>query len=308
MCVESPKKSGFTSLLDPEELRLVQSEDFFHTEQPVNFGTGKDVKGVIAVSAINRFLVAAAKPSSTSSNMDLYVSEDGEKWHEAVFPADAGLQEKAYTVVESTGQSLLVDVLSNPGASYGSLYKSNSNGTFFVKTLDYTNRNAMGIIDFERMQGVEGIMLANIVANHGQAATGAQKEIQTRMSFDDGSRWSPIKKVKGMDGNDMPCTDGQGADCALHLHSVTTPHNSGQVFTSNTAVGVIMGVGHYGKNLWEYNECDTFLSADGGLTWKMVQEGAHKYEFGDMGSLLLLVDDEKETDHVWWSKNRGNSW
>lgn len=85
-------------------------------------------------------------------------------------------------------------------------------------------------------------------------------------------------------------------------------HNSGQVFSSETAVGVVMGVGHYGHSLLEYDECDTFLSTDGGLTWKMVREGAHKYEFGDMGSMLVIVDDEKEVDHVWWSKDRGDHW
>lgn len=208
MCVESPQKKGLTSILNPEDLRLVQSEDFFHTEQPVYFGTGSEVHGVIAVSAVNRFIVAAAKPSAKESNMDLYISQDGENWHEAVFPEGAQLRENAYTIVESTGHALMVDVLTDPSASFGSLYKSNSNGTFFVNSLNHTNRNNVGIVDFERMQGVEGVMLANIVANYEQVAAGsADKQLQTRMSFDDGSTWAPIKKVKGMNGNDMPCSE-----------------------------------------------------------------------------------------------------
>ncbi|KAF7724908.1 vacuolar protein sorting/targeting protein PEP1 [Apophysomyces ossiformis] len=305
MCVEGPKKGGLTSLLDPESLRLVQSEDFFHTDQAVNFNTGNEVRGVVAVSTINQFLMAAVKPSPTKPDMDLYVSLDGEKWHEAVFPVDANVHEKAYTIVQSTSSSILVDVLDS-SSNFGTLYKSNSNGTFFVKSLEYTNRNIMGIVDFERMQGVEGIMIANIVANHEQVErANSKKEIQTRMSFDDGATWKPIKNVKDIEGRDMPCSDGQ---CALHMHSVTSPHNSGQVFSSNSAVGVLMGVGNFGRSLLEYDECDTYLSVDGGLNWKMVREGAHMYEFGDMGSILVLVDDEKVTDHVWWSKDRGNSW
>lgn len=55
-------------------------------------------------------------------------------------------------------------------------------------------------------------------------------------------------------------------------------------------------------------DCDTFLSTDAGLTWRMVQEGAHKYEFGDQGSILILVDDEQATDHVRYSYDGGNSW
>ncbi|KAI9488126.1 hypothetical protein BDB00DRAFT_849759 [Zychaea mexicana] len=306
MCVESPEKAGLSSLFNPENFQLVQSEDFFRTTQPVNFGTGTEVHGVIAVSAVNRFLVAAAKPSAADPTMDLYVSQDGENWHEAVFPEGASVQEKAYTIVESTGQSLLVDVLVNPLAEFGTLYKSNSNGTFFVNSLNHTNRNGMGIVDFERMQGVEGVMLANVVANHEQVAAGsAKKELQTRISFDDGSTWTAIKKVKNPDGTELLCSEDE---CALHMHSVTEMHNSGEVYSSDAAVGVAMGVGHYGRSLLEYDECDTFLSADGGLTWVMVREGAHKYEFGDMGALLVMVDDEKEVDHVWWSKNRGSTW
>ncbi|KAI8967795.1 hypothetical protein BDF20DRAFT_917392 [Mycotypha africana] len=306
MCVESPRKSGITTLFDPEDFRLVQSEDFFKTEQVVDFNTGTEVKGVIAVSAINRFIVAVVKPSADTSDMILYVSQDGENWHKAVFPEGANLHEKAFTIVESPGPALMIDVLSGSSDQFGSMYKSNSNGTFFIKSLENTNRNMMGFIDFERIQGVEGILIANAVMNPKQVdSKSADKQVNTRMSFDDGATWKEITNVKDMNGKDLSCFDKQ---CALHLHSVTSNHNYGQVSSAESAVGVIMGVGNYGAHLLEYDECDTFLSTDYGLSWKMVREGAHKYEFGDQGAFLVLVDDEKETDHVWYSKNRGESW
>ncbi|CAO3618171.1 unnamed protein product [Cunninghamella echinulata] len=310
MCVESPNKRGEVGLLDPKELRLVQTEDFFHTEQPVDFNTGSKVSGVVAISAINQFLVAAVKPSASQPDMDLYISLDGENWHEATFPPGADVHEQAYTIVESSSSSLLVDMLGSQSGSYGTLYKSNSNGTYFVNSLDYTNRNNMGIVDFERIQGVEGVMIANIVTNPDDLHSGSsnKKQIQTRMSFDDGSTWSPIKNVVDTQGQGMKCSSSSQEKCSLQLHSVTSPHNIGQVFSSFTAIGVVMGVGNYGDNLLDYDECDTFLSTDGGLNWKMVREGAHKYEFGDMGALLVMIDDEKETDHLWWSKDRGNTW
>ncbi|KAL0080134.1 hypothetical protein F4703DRAFT_1905796 [Phycomyces blakesleeanus] len=309
MCVEPAKKSGMASMLEYEELHLVQSEDFFKNEQAVNFGSTSEVRGVIAISAVNRFLVAAIKPKPSEPDMDLQISLDGENWHEAIFPVDAKLvHEKAYTIVESTGTSLLVDVLDSASSTVGTLYKSNSNGTFFVKSLENTNRNQLGIVDFERVQGVEGVMVANVVSNAAQVKAGsAKKALQTRMSFDDGATWSPIQKVYDAQGTLLKCSDGPDK-CALHLHSVTTPRNNGQVFTSKAAVGVMMGVGSYNDHLLEYDESDTFLSTDGGLNWKLVRMGAHKYEFGDMGALLVLVDDEKEIDHIWWSKNRGNTW
>ena len=69
-----------------------------------------------------------------------------------------------------------------------------------------------------------------------------------------------------------------------------------------------MGVGSIGKQLAPYEDCDTFLSTDSGLTWKMVQEGAHKYEFGDQGSLLVAVDDEVIVDFVRYSTDFGANW
>lgn len=40
----------------------------------------------------------------------------------------------------------------------------------------------------------------------------------------------------------------------------------------------------------------------------MVQEGAHTYEFGDQGSILVIADDEDVTDHVHYSYDGGKTW
>jgi hypothetical protein len=81
-----------------------------------------------------------------------------------------------------------------------------------------------------------------------------------------------------------------------------------------------MAVGSVGETLAPYGEygtycstddiedCDTFLSTDAGLTWTMIQEGAHKYEFGDQGSILVIADDEDVTDHVHYSYDGGKTW
>lgn len=99
----------------------------------------------------------------------------------------------------------------------------------------------------------------------------------------------------------------QKSSCSLHLHSVTQPHNYGKVFSS-TAPGLVMGVGSIGARLLPYDECDTFLSTDGGLTWRMVDDGAHKYEFGDQGSVIVMVEDEEPTDEMKYSFDFGRTW
>lgn len=95
--------------------------------------------------------------------------------------------------------------------------------------------------------------------------------------------------------------------CSLHLHSVTQSHNLGRVFSS-TAPGFVIGVGSIGDHLLPYEDCDTFLSSDAGLTWRMVDEGANKYEFGDQGSILVLMDDEEASNILHYSTDFGKTW
>lgn len=69
-----------------------------------------------------------------------------------------------------------------------------------------------------------------------------------------------------------------------------------------------MGVGSIGEYLKPYDECDTFLSTDAGLSWKMIRDDAHKYEFGDSGSIIVVVNDEEGVDEVRYSSDLGKSW
>lgn len=69
-----------------------------------------------------------------------------------------------------------------------------------------------------------------------------------------------------------------------------------------------MGVGSVGQSLLPYEDCDTFLSTDAGMTWTMVRHDAHKYEFGDQGSILVVVNDEDGTDKVRYSLDLGKTW
>jgi len=69
-----------------------------------------------------------------------------------------------------------------------------------------------------------------------------------------------------------------------------------------------MGVGSIGGALRPYDESDTFLSTDAGVTWSMVLRDAHKYEFGDKGGIILAVNDEESVDFVKYSTDLGRTW
>ncbi len=69
-----------------------------------------------------------------------------------------------------------------------------------------------------------------------------------------------------------------------------------------------MAVGNVGENLAPYDESDTFLSRDAGFTWEEVHKDAHLWEFGDSGSILVMVNDEQPTDYVLFTTDEGLNW
>lgn len=297
-----------------EDARLYQSEDWFETKEYVDLGIGKQARGVVGMGIVSKFMVVAVKTPGEAKRgntdpMHLYVSTDGKSWDQAQFPHSIlpDLVENAYTIVDSTTHSLAVDVLqSNKGI--GTLFVSSAKGTQFVQSLPDTNRNERGIVDYEQIHGLEGVGIANTVLNKEEAKTGASKQLFSWISYDDGSSWTNLKPPsKKLDGSDWECDISDPASCSLHLHSVSDRRNLGEVFSS-TAPGFIMGVGSVGPHLLPYDECETFLSTDAGLTWKMIQAGAHMYEFGDQGSVLVIVDDEESTNHVHYSYDGGETW
>ncbi|RMZ78525.1 hypothetical protein DV737_g3812, partial [Chaetothyriales sp. CBS 132003] len=277
----------------PKDYRLLASDDYFdqHEVEPA-LHDGRAVPGIISMAAVKSYIVAAAKSEGTDE-LALFVTADASQWHRCEF-GQHRIEEDAYTILESTNYSMQVDVLgskrSNP---VGYLFTSNSNGTYFTRNIDHTNRNEHGRVDFEKISNIQGIVLVNVVDNWAEVenSAAAQKQVQSRISFDDGRTFDQLR-VK---------------DQQLHLHSVTDARQGGRLFSS-PAPGLVMGVGNVGKFLRPYEDGDTYVSDDAGLSWSRALDGAHLYEFGNKGAVLVAVDDEESTDVLQYSLDHGKTW
>lgn len=272
--------------------KLAISDDFFESEFEPSLEADRTVSGVAKLAAVKGYILAASIAEGTDE-MALYVTSDARNWHRAIFPHDQKFVEEAYTILESTNYSIQIDVMTTrPSNPMGVLLSSNSNGTYFTRNVEHTNRNTRGNVDFEKVAGIQGIILSNVVDNWEEVEKSPRevKKVKSQISFDDGRTWQTLK----------------AGDDDLHIHSVTDASNSGRVFSS-LAPGIMMAVGNTGKYLKPYKDGDTYVSDDAGVTWKKALDGPHKYEFGDSGSILLAMAD-KEINELKYSLNHGKDW
>lgn len=99
---------------------------------------------------------------------------------------------QAYTILESSTKAVFLHVTTSegPGLFWGNILKSNSNGTYYGISIENVNRNDQGFVDFEKMIGLDGIALINVVSNPHEAVFTGQKELQSRITHNDGMFFS----------------------------------------------------------------------------------------------------------------------
>lgn len=119
-------------------LEFVASDDFFRSRRRV-------FERVVGFATFEEYMVTA-ELSEGSGALNLQVSLDGRTFAKAHFPPNMRLDTNAYTVLESSTDSIFLHVTTHAtaGAEWGSLFKSNSNGTYYALSLEHANRSACG--------------------------------------------------------------------------------------------------------------------------------------------------------------------
>lgn len=298
-CEHEAKEGG----VNQETMELISSTNFFEDQN-------KLFDKIIGYATMQEFIVVAGVKDDKS--LQASTSVDGISFADAKFPHGFNVpHQTAYTVLDSVTHSIFLHVTVNeqPGFEFGSLLKSNSNGTDYVLSQDAVNRNEDGFVDFEKMQSLEGIAIINRVVNSGNAAKGEKKKLRSMITHNDGGIWKFITPPeKDSEGKKYKCSSSNLNKCSLNLHHYTERTDPRHTFSSGSAIGLMMGVGNVGDELTGFSNGDTFLTTDGGLKWKEVRKGQYLWEYGDQGSIIVIVDRAQPTDMVYYTLDEGETW
>ncbi|KAF7345047.1 Sortilin [Mycena venus] len=301
LCESYSNKTGSQMLfqMGDNPLALVEGPEYFRKQKKI-------FEEVVGFAKFSEFLVVAEILAETRS-LNLQVSLDGIHFAAAQFPPNMKPETHAYTILDSSTASLFVHMTMTepPHPFWGNILKSNSNGTYFSLSAENVNRDGRGYVDFEKVLGLDGIALINVVANPEEALLTGRKVLQSRITHNDGSTWKPLAPpTHDSFRNAYPCNN---PNCALHVHGYTERLDS-LIKSTSSIVGLIIAVGNVGESLLPYDQSDTFLSRDGGFTWEELHKDAHLWKIGDSGSVIVIANDEEPTDHVLFSTNEGLSW
>ncbi|RSL56614.1 Vacuolar protein sorting/targeting protein 10 [Fusarium sp. AF-6] len=292
---------------------LVTINDFLADDKLIHNGT------VASFATMNEFILAtdevAEGDKEKKAGLQAIASLDGKHFEAAQFPYNFhDSHSSLYTVLDSSNHAVNLFVATDlsDGRRRGSIIKSNSNGTTYVLSASNVNSDEAGYVDFEKVAGLEGVTLINVVANPDKKD--GKKEIQTKISHNDGAEWDFLPPPsKDVDGKAYKCSSAGDNKCALHLHHYTERDNKRRTFSASKAIGLIFGVGNVGSTLGEMKDADTFMSADGGINWKNVKKGAWTWQYGDQGSIIVLAQrathgNGAKSKSVSYSLDEGETW
>ncbi|KAF5021840.1 hypothetical protein F66182_6133 [Fusarium sp. NRRL 66182] len=291
---------------------IVTYENFSAEDKVIHNGT------VAAFATMNEFILATdevAEHGKEKAGLQAIASMDGKRFEAAQFPHNFhDSHSTLYTVLDSSNHAVNLFVATDlaEGRRRGSIIKSNSNGTTYVLSAPNVNSDELGYVDFEKVAGLEGVTLVNVVANPDLKS--GKKEIHTKISHNDGAEWGFLPPPStDADGKSYKCSSSGDTSCALHLHHFTERDDKTRTFSASTAVGLIFGVGNVGPQLGDIKDADTFMSADGGISWKSVKKGLWTWQYGDQGSIIVLAQrathgNGAKTKIVSYSTDEGKTW
>ena len=128
------------------------------------------------------------------------------------------------------------------------------------------------------------------------------------MTHNKGAKWELLRAPSVTSkGKSIDCYVED--NCSLHLEIYSHKGELAPVYSTETAVGIVLATGNLGKRLTGNDSAkNLYISRDGGLSWKSTKPGVYIYEIGDHGSIIVIAKKGDPVKYVEFSWDEGLTW
>lgn len=306
---------------------LIRTQDFFKSddEEVVPCGNAAAYVGTDLYVAVTLDCDKTTGPSTDTSGVQLLVSSNGgDSFHPVCFPVY--ITDKSYTFLDAKDETTFIwvdhDEEEHMEAQVpaGNMYTSDATMELFSLSMRRMYKER-AYVDFERVHAIPGTFIANqlnenvlYAPDDPQLGIAYDDFIETKISFNNGAYWQDLVPPKTDSLGEPTCIrDG----CRLHLHGPSSWSrwlDAGwfpAFYSHDNAPGLILATGSVSQTLEKSpDKVNTYLSRDGGQTWAEIRKGAHAYEYGDHGGIIVIARHASSgpTKEVFYSLDEGLCW
>lgn len=306
---------------------LIYSDDFFKTKR---IAAQKGNKFLLT----HNYLFVAQVVDQESQEVTLLATSSLDRMYNfsPIQTNQDTFKEHSYTFLDTSENSVFLHINHfGEHSRYGHVYTSDSNGLKYNLSIKYNVRSDSNQCDFEKVNSLEGIYIANVISSNFMINAEQEMEVEeydeeenigverinprmikykdsykdfikTLISFNKGGDWKRLNAPeRDSAGRKYPCT----THCYLNLHGISSDYPP--FYSVSSAAGIIIGNGNVGRYLDRHN-VSTYLSRDGGLSWFEIRKGSHIYEIGDHGAIIVIAEDTKPTNQIHYSWDEGLTW
>ncbi|CAI6548857.1 ADM_HP2_G0015300.mRNA.1.CDS.1 [Saccharomyces cerevisiae] len=250
------------------------------------------------------------------SSTDIWISNDASTFQKARLPAQVRHVKVIKIREDSIGRIILlisteITNEENADPDLSEIFISDSQGLKF-SPVEWTPNHQFGNFRLTFPDFLKGTIFGSFhpsidYSNHQVNYTENIAGGETKISVDNGLTWSNLKVVDEENADSFPCDITRPERCSLQ----------GDFYNlklSNPSAGIILMTGSVGDdNEFDRKDRKTFISRDGGLTWRVAHNSSGLYATGDLGNIIVYIPSPSYKDgdvqsKLYFSLDQGRTW
>ncbi|CAI4302936.1 ADQ_G0006330.mRNA.1.CDS.1 [Saccharomyces cerevisiae] len=250
------------------------------------------------------------------SSTDIWISNDASTFQKAQLPTQFRHVKVIKIREDSIGRIILlisteITNEENTDPDLSEIFISDSQGLKF-SPVEWTPNHQFGNFRLTFPDFLKGTIFGSFrpsidYSNHQGNYTENIARGETKISVDNGLTWSNLKVVDEENADSFGCDITRPERCSLQ----------GDFYNlklSNPSAGIILMTGSVGDdNEFDWKDRKTFISRDGGLTWRVAHNSSGLYATGDLGNIIVYIPSPSYKDgdvqsKLYFSLDQGRTW